>query len=40
MDVKYIVNNGLVIDVETGEVVDTIIYELIDLQLDYYNNSH
>jgi hypothetical protein len=40
MDVKYIINNGLIIDTKTGEVVDTIIDEISYLQLDYYNNSH
>jgi hypothetical protein len=36
---RYQIVDGLIIDVETGEVVDTIIYELIDLQLDHYNNN-
>jgi hypothetical protein len=39
--VKYIINDGYIVDRETGEVVDTIIDEIAYLQLDYYNNhSH
>jgi hypothetical protein len=38
--IRYI--NGYLINEETGEVIeDLVLYELIDLQLDYYNNhSH
>jgi hypothetical protein len=38
---RYQIVNGLIVDVETGEVVeDLVLYEIIDLQLDYYNNHH
>jgi hypothetical protein len=37
---RYQIVDGLIIDIETGEVVDTIIDEIAYLQLDYYNNHH
>jgi len=35
---RYVINQGLIIDQETGEVVDIVIDEITYLQLDYYNN--
>jgi len=36
----YTIQDGYIVNVENGEIVDTVIFELQDLQLDYYNNSH
>ena len=37
----YTVQDGYIVNVENGEVVDIVIDEIIYLQLDYYNNhSH
>jgi hypothetical protein len=39
---RYVINpDGLIVNVENGEVVDTIVIEVQNIQLDYYNNhSH
>jgi hypothetical protein len=38
---RYVTQNGFIVDAESGEIVDTVIDEIAYLQLDYYNNhSH
>jgi len=36
---KYTISNGYIIDKETGEVLEQIYYEIVDLQIDYWNNQ-
>jgi hypothetical protein len=33
---KYTISYGFIVNTETGEVVDEVMYEIQDLQLDYY----
>jgi len=38
---RYVVNpDGLIVDSESGVVIDTVVYEVQELQIDYYNNRH
>jgi hypothetical protein len=35
----YTIQDGYIVNVENGEIVDVVIDEIVYLQLDYYNNN-
>jgi len=38
-DIRYIASNGFIVDIQTGETIDIIFEELVDIQIDYWNRN-